>query len=129
LVNVGSILVIGGVVILFFAVGGVGGIRGFGESLSGKIAGAIPSIDEATASSGSEEEAIQSDQEAPTPTTFSVTQSRKNAGTLSSTVRQVSLSEFSQTGQTSEIARSVLLGSNVRLERGGTLLLDQPTRK
>jgi len=110
LVNIGSVLVIGGVVILFFAVGGVGGIRTFSEGLGQKIAGAIPSIDEATASSGSEEEAIESDQAAPTPTTFSVTQSRKNAGTLSSTVRQVSISEF-PTALQSEIARSALLDS------------------
>jgi len=126
-----AILVVVGVVILFFAVGGVGGVRSFSEGLGQRFAGSIPSLQQATADTGagaSEGEEARADQESPTPATFSVVQSRRNAGTLSSTVRSVDIGEF-QSGLQEEIARSALLGSNVRLERGGTLLLDRPTTR
>jgi len=124
-----NVIVIAGVVILFFAVGGVGGARSISESLGRKVSGAIPSLQKASADIGSgasEGIDIKQDQAQPAPTTFAVTQSRKNAGTLSSTVRNVSITEFQPTLQ-KDIAASALAG-NAQLQRGGTLLLDKPTK-
>lgn len=119
-----TFLVIGGVIILFFAFGGIQGLKSLGTGISGKLSGAIPSLQEATASTGSEEEAIAKDQAGAQPEALSVTQSRINAGTLSSVVR---LAEFEPSLQT-EIAASIQKGEGEFL-RGGTLLIDEPSEK
>lgn len=124
MVSAGTIVVIAGAAILFFAVGGIEGLRGIGTGLRDTVSGfgSIPSA-QAETSTKSEKDAIASDSVAPAQA-LSITSSRKNAGTLQSTVR---VSSFQPELQT-EIARSAQQGS-VRFERGGTLLLDTPTEK
>lgn len=124
MVSGATVLVIGGAIILFFAFGGIQGIKSLGTGISGKLSGAIPSLQEATATTGSEQEAIAKDQAGSIPEALSVTQSRINAGTLSSVVR---LAEFEPSLQT-EIAKSIQSGGG-EIVRGGTLLIDEPSSK
>ncbi len=121
MVSGSTIIVIAGALIIFFAVGGLAGIKTFSLGLGGRVSGLIPSLQTATASTGSEQEAIAADQAQQPPAALAVTQTRKNGNQLQTIIR---VSEFQPVLQ-QEIARSATGGGDII--RGGTLLLDKPT--
>lgn len=111
----GTIIILGALVVGFFAIGGLEGVKDFGTRAKGTVKGLL-TIPEAAAISPSEANGemalIQTN----------VVGQRKNGNGITTTIR---LSEIDPALQT-EVAKSLAAGS-ATIVRGGTILLDQPT--
>jgi len=109
----GAVLIIG-----FFAVGGVEGLKGFSTGLGerAKTLFSIPSAAAQEISNGAQEDEIPIIQ-------TNVAAQRINGGTLTTTIRIADIPPELQT----EVAKSISEGTQV--VRDGTILLDEPTQK
>jgi len=123
MVNTGILIVGAALIIGFFAVGGIEGVKGFSAGL-GEKAKSFLSIPKASAQEiAAAELAGDAPRDGVPIIQTNIAGQRINGGTLTTTIRLADIPPELQT----EVAKSISEGT--QFVRGGTILLDEPTQK